>query len=241
MREILRQIDANPNIDAINEFNSSTKLRLIVKKDVRPCFFTGNIEQTGKIVTISLNPKYTPEETEREQHGKNFDEWYNFCIERFIQYKSPKDVHNIFKNLRKIVVPMQEWKQGDPRLDLQRDLINLDWCPYYAEKFQTFQSNQLPASLQSWIETVWEHTLNQLLRISSPRCIFVHGKSIEGWVRDHSSNLISIDYVENSYRQKCQLWEGTLNGTRILYLEHFINVVNRMDTLDQIGKVLRAA
>jgi hypothetical protein len=53
--------------------------------------------------------------------------------------------------------------------------------------------------------------------------------------------LIPIESFENSYGKECQLWRGTLNGIRIFYLEHFINVVNREDTLDQIGKIVRAA
>ena len=89
----IQTLDATPDQSLVTAYNhhvarNNPKYQLIVNDQVRPCFFSGDIEQPGKVVTISLNPAYTPKITEAEQAGMSFREWYDFCRLRFARYPS---------------------------------------------------------------------------------------------------------------------------------------------------------
>ncbi|GEM_PF-2235390 len=240
MRARLRYIDENPDTAAVDEFNRATRNQLMVNNNVRPCFFTGNIQETGKIVTISLNPRYTPNVTEEEQQNMTFDQWYDFCKNRFAEYSAPGDVHTVFRNLWKVIIPINDWRIENCRADLQRKLINLDWCPYYSQYFRTFEQNGLGPRLIHWINTVWDETLAQLLNQCKPLCVFVHGRSMQTWVNEHCRDLVLIRSVRTRNNQ-CGLWQGTLQDIRMFYLEHFINNANSNATLNEIGGIVRSA
>lgn len=73
----LQTLDATPDhplIDAYNHYvaRKNPTYRLIVNQQVRPCWFSGDIGEPGKVVTISLNPAYTPGVTEAEQADMSF-------------------------------------------------------------------------------------------------------------------------------------------------------------------------
>ncbi len=55
----------HPLIDADNHHmaRNDPAYRLIATEQVRPCFFSGDIEEPGKVLPISLNPAYTPKVT----------------------------------------------------------------------------------------------------------------------------------------------------------------------------------
>ena len=146
--ERLHELDSKPNRTLIEEFNhhftaKNPKYKLLVKDGVRPCFFSGDIETPGKIVTVSLNPAYTPGATEEEQGNRGFKDWYSSCRSRFKQYGSDQEVHTIFKNLFKVIAPPEVWNTPEKRKYLQDHLLNLDWCYYYSEKFPSFALNEL--------------------------------------------------------------------------------------------------
>ena len=240
--EQLQILDATPNQALIEAYNQcfaskNSKYRLIVNKHVRPCFFSGDIETPGKVVTISLNPAYRPEVTEAEQAGMNFSEWYHHCRYRFSRYQSDTAIHPIFKNLFKVIAPPTIWKTADKRLYLQEHLLNLDWCCYYSENFPSIVLARLPTSLQRRIYDAWDTTLHRLIELAAPRYIFVHGQAMQAWVNRSALELKPALKLENSRHQSCQLFSGRLAGTTIplYYLEHFINVVNQHATLARIN------
>ncbi|CAN5294783.1 hypothetical protein BH20ACI1_BH20ACI1_04950 [soil metagenome] len=239
--ERLRILDAIPNQTLIDSFNhrfahKNDKHELIVNEKIRPCFFSGDVETKGKIVTVSLNPKYTRQVSEEEQVNMNFTQWYKFCRFRFKRYESDSAVHSTFKKLLKITAPPTLWKTIDKRDYLQANLINLDWCFYYSEYFPTFDFSKLPESLQNNIYETWDKNLNWLIKTSKPRYIFVHSKPIKNWVYRNTSELEQVMQLE-SRPKSCWLHEGKLSGTTIpvYYLEHHITNVNKDATLEAIN------
>lgn len=95
--ERLLELDAKPNRTLIEGLNrhfiaKNPKYELLVKEGVRPCFFSGDIETPGKVVTVSLNPAYTPGVTEKEQGNMSFKDWYSYCRLRFEQYDSDQEL-----------------------------------------------------------------------------------------------------------------------------------------------------
>lgn len=240
--EQLRTLDEMPNQMLIDSFNyqfarKNDNYRLIVNENVRPCFFSGDIETKGKIVTGSLNPSYTRQNTEEEQAGMNFAEWYEFCRFRFKRYESDSIIHSTFKNLFKVITPQTIWNTTDKREYLQTNLLNLDWCFYYSKKFPSINFSNLPENLRYNICETWEKNLNWLINISEPRYIFVHGKSIQNWVNRNTTELKCVMQLKNSRKQPCSLFEGKFANTAIpvYYLEHFINVANETITLERIN------
>lgn len=241
--ERLHELDAKPNRTLIGAFNryftpKNLKYELLIKEGVRPCFFSGDIERPGKIVTVSLNPAYTPVVTEREQGNRGFKDWYNFCRSRFEQYGSDQEVHTIFKNLFKVIAPPEVWDTAGKRKYLQDHLLNLDWCYYYSEKFPSFTLSELEPSLQQSIRSEWDETLGWLIKVAQPRYILAHGRAIQDWVKRSTEGLKMVLQLENSRHKTCKLLEGHLKGTTIplYYLEHFINVVNQNSTLERINR-----
>lgn len=241
----LQALDETPNhtlIDAYNQHvaRQNFNYRLIVNTQVRPCFFSGDLETPGKVVTISLNPAYTPQVTEAEQAGMNFAEWYYYCRFRFNHYASDAAVHTIFKNLFKVIAPPTLWSGADKRLYLQEHLLNLDWCCYYSEQFPSFALAKLPNHLQRSICDAWDTNLYWLIEQAAPRAIFVHGQAMQDWVSRSAVDLKPVMQLTNSRRQPCQFFQGRLAGTAIpfYYLEHFINVVNQNTTLERINRFI---
>lgn len=244
----LQALDAAPHWSLIDAFNAyfgaqNPKYQLIVNERVRPCFFSGDLETPGKIVTVSLNPAYTPQATEAEQAGMDFAAWYNYCRFRFSQYQADTEVHTIFKNLFKVIAPPEIWATTNKRLYLQTHLLNLDWCYYYSEQFPSIMLNKLPPNLQEAIAATWDATLSLLMAIAQPRYIFIHGQPMRNWVLYNTTNLQSVMQLENSRGQRCALWEGDFLTTTIpvYYLEHFINVVNQNSTLACIHQYIAQA
>jgi hypothetical protein len=241
--ERLHELDAKPNLTLIEAFNryfaaKNLKYELLIKEGVRPCFFSGDIETPGKIVTVSLNPAYKRGVTETEQSGMSFKEWYNHCRLRFNRYKSDRQLHPIFKNLFKVIAPPEVWDTAGKRKYLQDHLLNLDWCYYYSEQFPSFALSKLESSLQQSIRGEWDKTLDCLIAVAQPRYIFVHGRAIQDWVDRSTEGLKTVLRLENSRHKACELFEGQLKGTTIFlyYLEHFINVVNQNSTLERINR-----
>lgn len=242
--ERLQELDGTPDRALIDDYNQyfgskDPKYRLVVSSKVRPCFFSGDIEIPGKIVTVSLNPAYRPQATEAEQAkaGMRFDDWYKYCQFRFIKYTSDSKVHSVFKNLFKVIAPPEKWATEDKRDYLQKNLLNLDWCYYYSEGFPSFDLDKLPPPLQRGIEA-WDTNLNWLIKAAAPRYIFVHGQAMHAWVTRTTPNLAPVMELVNSRHQPCRLFTGKLAGTSIsvYYLEHFINVVNQNTTLERINR-----
>ena len=241
--ERLLELDAKPNLTLIEAFNrhfaaKNPKYELLIKEGVRPCFFSGDIEKPGKIVAVSLNPAYTPDVTEREQGNRGFKDWYNFCRFRFEQYESDPKLHTIFKNLFKLIASPEKWDMAGKRKYLQDQLLNLDWCYYYSEKFPSVTLDILPVGLQQGIRSEWDKTLTWLIEVAQPRYIFAHGRAIQDWVKRSAEGLKTVLQLENSRHKACELSQGQLKGTTIplYYLEHFINVVNQNSTLERINR-----
>jgi hypothetical protein len=242
--ERLQALDATPNqalIDAYNQHfgRKNPKYQLIVSEKVRPCFFSGDIESPGNVVTISLNPAYSPQVTEAEQAeaGVIFADWYNHCRFRFRLYPSDAAVHQVFRNLFKIIAPPETWPTEGKRSYLQAHLLNLDWCYYYSEQFPSIDLAKLPPSLRHGIEE-WDTNLYELIKSAIPRYIFVHGQAMQAWVNRTTSHLEPVMELVNSRRQPCRLFMGKFAGTSTsaYYLEHFINVVNENTTLKRINR-----
>lgn len=239
----LQKLDAEPNralIDAYNQqfAKKNSKYELLVEDNIRPCFFSGNIEEPGKVITISLNPAYNPGKTEAAQEGKDFLAWYDYCLYRFDIYPSDKKIHAVFKNLLKVIAPPEKWDALDKRKFLQANMLNLDWCYYYSENFPSIKIDTLPLNLANQIRNSFDKTLLWMIKVAAPRMIFVHGKAIHEWVINNTHNLKTALVVNNSYGRDCRLFGGTLKNTSIpvYYLEHFINVVNRNASLKQINE-----
>jgi len=242
----LKELDSNPNWQLIDDYNrqfgtKQPKYRLIVNEQIRPCFFSGDVESTGKVVTISLNPAYKPGVTEVEQGEMDFEEWYRFCQNRFMEYERDEDVHLLFKNLFKLIAPPLSWKSIDKREYLQSNLLNLDWCYYYSENFPSFDITKLPQSLQQQIAESLDRTLSWLINQVSPRYIFVHGRAMQSWVEQHSEDLEAGIQVRSS-NGPCQLFQGRYvnSSVRIYYLEHFINRANANTTLEQLNEYVNS-
>jgi len=240
--EKLQALDAAPDQVLISAYNQhftrqNPKYQLLASKQVRPCFFSGDIETPGKVVTISLNPAYSPQVTEAEQAGMSFSDWYQHCRFRFARYGSDTAMHTIFKNLFKVIAPPTLWSSADKRLYLQTHLLNLDWCCYYSEQFPSFALDKLPVGLQRSIYDSWDTTLHWLIERAAPRYIFVHGQAMQAWVNRSALELTPALQLENSRHQPCRLFQGVFTGTTIplYYLEHFINIVNQNTTLERIN------
>lgn len=244
IRKYLQEVDANPNHFLIEAFNKyiakDDNQKLIIKENVRPCFFSGNLEKPGKVVTISLNPAYEPGKTETAQEGKSFSEWYKYCLFRFARYDADTEIHAVFKNLFKVIAPPEEWRNLNKRKFLQENLVNLDWCYYYSRNFPSFTIRDLPQNLQVEMKNDFDETLLLMIEIAAPRRIFVHGQAISDWVHRSTSDLVSALELKNSYGKKCRLFEGKLTDTttHVYYLEHFINIVNRNSTLEKINRYI---
>jgi hypothetical protein len=241
--ERLHELDAKPNRTLIEAFNrqftpKNPKYELLVKEGVRACFFSGDIETPGKIVTISLNPAYKRGVTETEQNGMSFKEWYSHCRLRFNRYESDRRLHAIFKNLFKVIAPPEVWDTEGKRKYLQDHLLNLDWCYYYSEQFPSVVLSKLESGLQQSIRSEWDETLGWLIEVAQPRYIFAHGRAIKDWVKRSADDLKTVLQLENTQHKPCKLLEGNLKGTAIplYYLEHFINVVNQNSTLERISR-----
>lgn len=244
----LKELDATPDLALIEEYNQHFKkrrnpnYRLIVREQVRPCFFSGDIEAPGKVVTVSLNPKYSPDKTKDEQKkvGHSFEDWYYYCRFRFKKYESDASVHSVFKNLFKVIAPPEKWKT-DKRDYLQKNLLNLDWCYYYSKEFPSFDLDKLPPHLQSKIRESWDTNMQLLIEVAAPRYIFVHGRAMKAWFESNTDNRKPVMKLENSRRQPCHLFMskfGKFKGTTIFYLEHFINLVNQNITLKKINRMI---
>lgn len=243
--DLLQTLDATPNWSLINTFNAyfaikNPKYKLIVNDRVRPCFFSGDLEVPGKIITVSLNPSYTPGVTEARQTGMDFAAWYNYCRFRFTNYQSESEISTVFKNLFKVIVPPTMWTTANKRQYLQTHLLNLDWCCYYSEKFPSITLNKLPSYLQEAIAATWDTTLSLLVETAQPRYIFIHGRPLRAWMIRNTTNLQSVMQLKNSRGQRCALWKGRFLNTVIpvYYLEHFINGVNQNSTLARIHKYI---
>ena len=242
--ERLERLDAEPNWRLINKYNqhfasNQLKYQLIANNQVRPCFFTGDVESGGKVVSISLNPAYTPGATEAEHAGIDFKGWYRFCQNRFLEYERESEVHSIFKNLFKLIAPPATWNTVDKREYLQENLLNLDWCCYYSENFSSFAVMRLPQDLRKLILETFDTTLSWLIEQSKPRYIFVHGRAMQSWVDRHAEDFEHAIMLQSN-NGPCRLYMGRyLNSSvRMYYLEHFINRANKNTTLKRLNQYL---
>ncbi len=220
-------------------FNQYYNRYPLVTDSLLPCHFTGDIEEIGKIVVISLNPKYTPECTEHEQNGCSLEEWYDFCRNRFKEYPCDISVNRTFKNLRKLLIVQDRWGEHTCRFDLQKALINIDWCPYYSRRFPTIYPERVPDDVKLMLDR-WDKVLDELIGIAEPKLLFVHGKTMENWVTKRVE-LQEICDLENDRGNSSHVWEGQFMGVRLVYLEHGITVVGNNRALARLGRILGVA
>jgi hypothetical protein len=218
--------------------SKNKKFKLIVNKNVRPCFFSGDIETKGKIVTISLNPKYTTEYTENEQANMSFVEWYDFCRFRFERYESPS-IHKTFNKLFKAIAPTSLWQNIDKRNYLQDNVVNIDWCFYFSQNFPTIDFDKMPEDLCLNIHKAWDENLNWLISKNNPRHIFAHGKSIQHWIAETSNKTEHIMEIK-SRRGNCSLLRGEFMDTKIpiFYLTHSVINVNENLSFEKISNFI---
>jgi hypothetical protein len=245
IKNYLKYIDENPNHEFINEFNrrfgdNDSKFKLILEENVRPCFFSGNLHEESRIITISLNPAYNPGITEKAQEGKNFEEWYTYCLNRFDIYQNDKQIHSVFKNLFKVIAPEEEWEKLSKRKYLQENMVNLDWCYYYSENFPTIRTNELPEKFRRDIQNAFDKPLLKLIDYAKPRYIFVHGKTMNDWVLRNVNGLAEVLKVPNRNKKMSRLYEGKLTEKAIpvYYLEHFINYTNSNVAIKRINEYI---
>jgi len=217
-------------------FNRIYKKYPLINEAIIPCHFSGDIEAAGKIVTISLNPKYTSECTENEQSGFSLDEWYDFCRYRFSNYPCDTAVHRTFKNIRKLFVPPHQWRESSCRSDLQQSLVNLDWCPYYSGRFPTISPDR-PAIVGEMMKR-WDKVLDEMVHIVKPPLIFVHGKTMESWVSERVV-LKKLCVLKTDRGNRSHVWHGQFNQVPLVYLEYGITQVGNNDALAQLGDRLR--
>ena len=223
--------------ELFNEHVARGNRKFKLRTDALRCHFSGDIEKPGKAVTISLNPAYSAR-TNAEQRGKSFDQWYEHCRGRFEKYERDQEIHSMFKNLFKVIVPPNEWGERDKRSTLQAHLLNLDWCPYYSTAFPTIVTKKLPEDLQRKMANEWDATLSLMVKVAQPRYIFVHGRVMSAWAEQHIRRQERVLTVKNSRGKPCQLRRGRFKDVPAYYLEHFINVVNNDKALRQISEAM---
>ena len=227
---------SSSTIDEFNIFHKNPDHQL--RKDIRPCYFSGNILRDGLIAVLSLNPKYTQRITEAEHHGLDDDAWHNHSINRFMRYPRDQDINRIFKDIWKIVQP-DGHSYSSVREGLQATTINLDWCPYYSQQFPTISFDKYPLSLQKAISTEWTDRLARLVSSIKPRLIFAHGRAQQHWVNRYAHSLKPVTQV-HCFKGDCTLWSGSFNRTPLIYLEHFISHANRADTVANIRRSIKS-
>lgn len=240
VKNYCRDFQRKPSKDLLNKYNSLQKRNLDYKlmyKELFPCFFTGNINKKNSFLTISLNPKLD-NQTRKDQRG-DFNAWFDFCLNRFERYKTEGEVHRVFKNLLKIFFSDQEIKRSCKRRLLQDHIVNIDWCPYYSKKFRTSGRRYLKKNGLVDLYLKFNENLDYFVKITKPKCIFLHGKSFD----DLSNEIISNIKTYKKFKHGDKVYElkwGYYKKTRILifYQTLFINSANKKENLEEIRKFI---
>ena len=240
VKNYCRDFQRKPPKDLLNKYNSLQKRNLDYKlmyKELFPCFFTGNINKKNSYLTISLNPKLD-NQTRKDQRG-DFNAWFDFCLNRFENYETESAVHFIFKNLLKLFFTDQEIKRSCKRKLLQENLINIDWCPYYSKKFVTtgklfFEKNGIIELYE-----IFNKNLNEFIKFTKPRCIFIHGKSFDELANEIMPNVITkieLNHGDRPYEERYGYYKKT--KIPVFYQTHFINRANKNENLEEIRKFI---
>ena len=229
----------NPPRELLDQYNILQKNpdNKLIYQNVFPCFFTGNIKKKNSFLTVSLNPKFDGN-TKYSQCG-NFNDWFDYCINRFDKYETDAEVHRVFKNLLKILFSDQEIKRSSKRKLLQENLVNIDWCYYYSKKFRTVDKKYFNDNGLIKLYQKFNDNLDCFIKITNPQCIFMHGKSFEDIANDIMTGMKTFgkyNHGKKTYELKHGFYKKT--NIKIFYQTHFINNVNKNANLEKIRKFI---
>lgn len=195
----------------------------------------GNVNLHRPVVTISLNPKfdkgadYINNYTLLQQSNLN-----GFAGSYF--YEDDKKLHNVWKNLAKVLFSEGERLNNSLKQLLQDNVVNIDYFPVYSEKFPTLNDEILNSQLFTYLN---DH-MNRLIQNINPRLIFLSGKSLAPWFssfcEENENNSMELQHGPKSYKVR----SGTLTNTDIpvVYQEWFINSGNRNVNLERVRSLI---
>lgn len=226
----------NGDTEALENFNSN--FTHLYHKETFPCFFTGDFNLSKPIVTISLNPKY--DIGKKEEQGDDFQNWLLGCSNGFAAYNSDKNLHLIWKNLSKVFFSNLERESSELHSLLQKNVVNLDWCYYYSNRFPTLGIKELDHPIRKRLYESFNANIRFLLRQLNPRLIFLHGKTLsflfDELVSDHDT-LHQFNHGSKSYK----VLFGFESELRIpvIYQEWFINRGNKTANIASLNESIQ--
>ena len=230
LRRYFNGINNHISINDIVNFNNQFNVDL--HYDVFPAFFYGDLNISGPIVTISLNPQYS-DETPHEQ-GADFNVWLDQCMDGFLNYPNDIAMHAIWKNLIK-VIPGYTNRIQDKREFLQQHIINIDWCYYYSTNFPTLNNVDYHPLIADF-----SNNLHFLLCHLKPKLIFIHGKSLSSWFNNNCNNIVQELELQHGNLGSYNVFSGKLNNLNIpvVYQSWFINRANNNDNLERVRNLI---
>jgi hypothetical protein len=219
----------NTDLNLVDDFTLHTGFDL-KHRNVLPTFFTGDIAGKGKIVLLSINPKYTQYATEAEQGLGEIDfediqdidyrNWFNKCLQRFIYYQElDEGLHKTFYNFYKLLRPESEWPSGSNKMKnvemlrfMQERVINIDWIPYYSQNASMIDLQRIPERLKTLTET-WTEAVKDIIQSQQPQFVFLHGGlgNYQGFIEEFTDiRLSNPPAIENLAVRSgtCDLYKG---------------------------------
>lgn len=236
------------DLNLVDEFALDTGFDL-KHRSVLPTFFTGDITRKGKILLLSINPKYTPFATELEQRLSEFEfeniqdvdyeNWFDKCLQRFNYYQElDEGLHKTFYNFYKLLRPKSAWPSGNNKMKdvemlrfMQERVINVDWIPYYSQNANMLDFGNIPMNLRV-LTDLWTEAVRSIIRFQNPQLVFLHGGSgsYQNFIEEFTDIKLSNSPIIKDLAARsgsCMLYKGEKvfdSTTPVYYLTN--NVLN---------------
>jgi hypothetical protein len=214
-----------------------------VEPEIKPLYYFGDISLESPIVTISLNPAYS-NKTAVEHSGFSLDKWFEVCTRGCLNYTRDQDMHKVFKNTGKALFYDEWYGTNNRRALMQSQVVNLDWCPLYSEKFPS----RIYDVIDQRLIDHWDKGLQIMLNSLSPKLIFLHGTSLESWVKNNTRSLdgsnIPVVKLKDDYGKEFSVWARNYETEEglipVIWSEYFINSTTNHTTMKALNSIVQS-
>lgn len=192
-----------------------------------PCPLTGNVELANPIVSVSLNPGWGNGTAQEHARFGSPEEWASFCVSRFPAYAQYGErLHHTFHHLHRVLLHDGQPASLERKLeDLDGNLINLDWCPFYSPSF----NDPRPGMTKYCPDLVekWDGRILNTIKSLQPRRVFLHGKSQQALFDMLSSGKGRTLEIEGNSRTNVIHKAEMHDGTPLIYSLYFLGYSSR--------------
>jgi hypothetical protein len=214
-----------------------------IEPNIKPLYYFGDISLESPIVTISLNPAYS-NKTASEHAGFSLDQWFDVCTRGCLNYTRDQAMHKVFKNTGKALF-YDEWNGTDNKRALMHSqVVNLDWCPLYSEKFPS----RIYEVINQRLIDHWDQGLQIMLKSVAPKLIFVHGTSLGDWVKNNTRLLedsnLSVMKLKDDFGKEFSVRAGSYDiegvSIPIIWSEYFINRTTNHTAMKALNTIIQS-